>query len=406
MRILALPYTHTLSHTSRPLLVAQELRKRGHEVVFAGESPKKSFIVNEGFSVLPLYEPDPEKLFGNIRKGKLRFASDAEVQRMIEADLVLYKDVEPDVVLSDGRFSAPVSTQISGLRHTAIVNVSSTAYRSLPYIPLFDWIPEIPLGHESRFRRVSDRLNLRLEMSTFNGVMNVFTRLRRKYGLDKPVTATNCLCGNDLTLMADIPEYFPTRNLPSNYHYIGPITWRSSLPPPPWWPPAKGAGPLIYVTMGTTGIENFFERVHKSIARSDMTGIVTTGGHASSIKTLEGKVYVEDYIDGDLAIEKCDMVVCHGGNGTVYQALGHGTPVIGIPTNPDQKFNMRRVEALGVGKTLSWKEFLKSPSRLLDLVRSVLDEPSFCRNAQSFRDILRRHDAQKSAANLIERYFS
>jgi UDP:flavonoid glycosyltransferase YjiC (YdhE family) len=132
MKILCIPYSHTLSHISRPLLIAKELRNRGHEIVFAGESPKVKFIQREGFDVLPLYEPDPEMLFGNIRKGKLRFVDDAELDRMIEADIALYRDVKPDLVLTDGRFSAPISTHIAGLRHAAIVNVSSTEYRVLP----------------------------------------------------------------------------------------------------------------------------------------------------------------------------------------------------------------------------------------------------------------------------------
>ncbi|MCK4827791.1 UDP glycosyltransferase, partial [bacterium] len=58
-KVLVVPYSHILSHLSRVLLVAKELRKRGHEVVFAGESTKTKFIEQEGFSVLPLYEPDP-----------------------------------------------------------------------------------------------------------------------------------------------------------------------------------------------------------------------------------------------------------------------------------------------------------------------------------------------------------
>ncbi|MBE9541681.1 MAG: UDP glycosyltransferase, partial [Proteobacteria bacterium] len=101
--ILCIPYTHTLSHLSRPLAVAKQLRERGHELVFAGESPKTTFIRQEGFNVLPLHEPDPDELFGNIRKGKLRFISDAEVERMIEADVALYRKVQPDFVLTDGR---------------------------------------------------------------------------------------------------------------------------------------------------------------------------------------------------------------------------------------------------------------------------------------------------------------
>jgi UDP:flavonoid glycosyltransferase YjiC (YdhE family) len=135
MKILCIPYSHTLSHISRPLLIAKELRNRGHEIVFAGESPKIKFIEREGFVVLPLYEPDPDRLFGNIRRGKLRFVDDAEIERMIEADLSIYDEIKPDFVLTDGRFTAPISTHIAGLRHAAIVNVSSTEYRALPYVP-------------------------------------------------------------------------------------------------------------------------------------------------------------------------------------------------------------------------------------------------------------------------------
>jgi UDP:flavonoid glycosyltransferase YjiC (YdhE family) len=63
--------------------VAKELKDSGHKVIFAGESPKTKFIKQEGFGVLPLHEPDPEMLFDNIRKGKLKFVSDAEIEHWI-----------------------------------------------------------------------------------------------------------------------------------------------------------------------------------------------------------------------------------------------------------------------------------------------------------------------------------
>ena len=62
MRVLAIPYTHTLSHLSRPLAVAHELRKLGHTVIFAGESRNTSLITKEEFEVVPCYEPDPAEL--------------------------------------------------------------------------------------------------------------------------------------------------------------------------------------------------------------------------------------------------------------------------------------------------------------------------------------------------------
>ncbi|MBE9541502.1 MAG: UDP glycosyltransferase, partial [Proteobacteria bacterium] len=275
-KILAFPYSHTLSHLSRLLVVTKELRDRGHGVVFAGESSNTAFIQQEGFDVLSVYEPDPEELFGNIRKGRLRFVSDAEIERMIEADISLYREVKPDIVLTDGRFTALISTHIAGFPHAAIVNVSSTEYRALPYIPFFNWIPDWLIKRDKGLRKILDLFNLRLEMFVFDNVMNIFKRLSKRYGLKKSVTATNCLTGKDITLLADIPEYFPTKNLPANYHYIGPITWKSNLPPPAWWPPLV-SDKLIYVTMGTTGLGDFFRLAYDLFKDGRYTCVMTTG---------------------------------------------------------------------------------------------------------------------------------
>lgn len=404
-KILVLPYTHTLSHISRPLLVSKELSNRGHDIVFAGESPKVKFIQQDGFRVIPLYEPDPEMLYGNIRNGKLRFVTDTEIERMIEADLSLYKKVKPDIVLSDGRFTAPISTHIAGLRHVAIVNVSSTEYRALPYIPFFDWIPEWLIRRNNKIWKILDDINLSIEMIVFDNVMSIFQKLSKKYDLKKTITATNCLTGKDITLLADIPEYFPSRNLPEDYHYIGPLTWKSNIPPSPWWPPKKNGKPLIYISMGSTGISGFFHKVYEFIKTSDLTAIITTGEQVSGLNTIDGKIYVEVFADGDLIMKQCDLVVCHGGNGTIYQALQHGKPVIGIPTIPDQKFNMRRVEALGVGKTLLWKDFHDSPKTLIDLIKIVIKEKSFYQNASRLKDILKTYNSVKTSADIIEKEF-
>lgn len=378
-----------------------ELRSRGHEVVFAGESPKIKFIQEQGFDVLPIYETDPALLLDNIRKGKLQFVNSDEIERMIKADLELYNHEKPDLVLTDFRFTAPISTHIANIRHVAIVNGSSTEFRAFPFIPIFDWIPKWIIKRDSMIWEKLDLVNLELEMSIFDNTMSEFKKLSKKYGIRNTVTATNCLTGKDMTLLADIPEYFPTKNLPDNYRYIGPLTWESNIPVPSWWPPKKRNKTLVYISMGTTGISNFFQMVYKLIEVSDIVAIITTGGQAKNLGTIDEKIYVEDYIDGDLAMEACDLVVCHGGNGTINQALRQGKPVIGIPTIPDQKFNMRRVEALGIGKMLTWKAFLERPESLMKLMKLMLKEKSYYDNAQKLKYKMSSYNAAKTAADLI-----
>jgi UDP:flavonoid glycosyltransferase YjiC (YdhE family) len=101
-------------------------------------------------------------------------------------------------------------------------------------------------------------------------------------------------------------------------------------------------------------------------------------------------------------MQECDVVVCHGGNGTIYQALQHGKPIVGIPTIPDQEFNMRRVKALGVGETLALKELQRSPEKLFELTRQVATDPGYRRNAQNLQQILSGLQPARKAADLIE----
>lgn len=218
--------------------------------------------------------------------------------------------------------------------------------------------------------------------------------------------ATNCLTGADITLLADVPQYFPTRNLPDNYHYIWPLTLKTDMPPPSWWPPQKTEKPLIYITMGATGIGDFFQRVYSLFKKSDMTAIITTDAQVPEMETVDGKIYVESFLDVDLVMEECDLVVCHGGNGTIYQGLLHGKPIIGIPTIPDQAFNMRRVEAVGVGKSLTWKEFSRDPKILLDVISAVLANPSLAEKAWRMQGILKSYQGEKIGADLIEGYIA
>lgn len=403
MRILCLPYSYTLSHVSRLLVIARELGKRGHEVIFAGQGrdTKSHFVEEEGFATRPFFQIAPDLLFGRIRDGKIRFVAEDELAKMVQSDRALYKEVKPDLVLADGRFSSMISAGIERIPHAAIVNVSSTAYRALPYVPFFQWLPE-------KLQRQLDPFNLWLEMQLFDNVAGAFKKWSKEYNLARPVTATNCLTGNDLTLLADDAEYFPTRNLPSHYHYIGPLTWQQGVALPAWWPPQTAGKKLVYISMGTTWMGGSFKTLYGLMREQGLAAVITTGGQLKDsekqgISTIPGEIYLEDFLAGEEVMKICDLVVCHGGNGTIYQALEQGRPIVGIPTIPDQVFNMRRVEALGLGIKVSPVALEKNPRHLMDAIDRVLKTASYRIKAQEFGNKLKSMENPAiKAANLLE----
>lgn len=409
--ILILPYTPILSHISRPLEIAKKIEKKNFRILFAGYQTQKSkmdFIENEGFQCLPLFEPDNDTILNNIRQGNLNFIDSNTLSKMVDEDIRLFKQVNPDLILTDFRFSAMISTQICDIPHAAIVNASSTEYRSVPYIPIFD-SPLLKSVFKKKFNPLLDKINLKLEMAVFDTGMNTFNRTSKRLKLPVKVSATNCLTGKDITLLADIPEYFPIANQPESYHYIGPITWKPPefSPTPQWWPSGKNKNGNIYITMGTTGEGNLFSKIYRLFRASEFTSIVTTGSQADNFKTIPGKIYVEDYLDGEMVLETSDIVVCHGGNGTIYQALCMEKPVIGIPTLPDQAFNMRRVEALGVGIAIPMKKALKNPSIILQKVRYIMEHMNeFAPNLKKVKKSIQHFSGADMAAEIIQAYLN
>jgi UDP-N-acetylglucosamine:LPS N-acetylglucosamine transferase len=51
-------------------------------------------------------------------------------------------------------------------------------------------------------------------------------------------------------------------------------------------------------------------------------------------------------------MDRVDILICHGGNGTVYQALSHGVPLLFFPGNFEQEWNIQRIIEMGLGARL------------------------------------------------------
>ncbi|KOV69921.1 hypothetical protein ADL00_10405 [Streptomyces sp. AS58] len=70
-----------------------------------------------------------------------------------------------------------------------------------------------------------------------------------------------------------------------------------------------------------------------------------------------------------------DVVVTHGGAGTVLGALAEGLPMVVVPQGADQPVQAERVGAAGAGIAFPMGE--APPQKVADAVRTVLAEPSY-----------------------------
>jgi len=402
-KILVMPDGNWLAHVSRPLEIAKVLRQMGHEVIFAGNGRYMRLLDQAGFAIVSTKIIDPGRLLECIRRGRVNPFAFNELKEFVKEDLELFDRLKPDVVLSDLRVSLSTSCQVAKIPLVAIMNASVTNYyavkiRSVEHAKT-GWLIKKILG-----RRLYTWLELPNRIKKVIVTIDSFPyrKLRKKVGLTPYKNICDVIEG-DLNLLTDIPEYAPTNNLPSNFHYIGPIIWEPEVEPPAWLNDLNRDKPTLYFTMGSTGNPRFFQEAVKLFGNTEYQCIMTTCGTAH-VKDAPRNFFVTDYAPADKIMEKSDAVICHGGNGTIYQALSYAVPVIGIPTHWDQEFNMQRVVDLGIGIQLSELKF--EPSHLADAVRKILMEKSYKEKAQQFQKILARYRGPQTGAQLIDRFLA
>ena len=79
----------------------------------------------------------------------------------------------------------------------------------------------------------------------------------------------------------------------------------------------------VLFTMGSSGM-------HASLAKRcgcsaiPSTALITTAGLPSEQFAQHRNIFVEKLADGDSLMAASNMTITHGGNGTIYQALGQG----------------------------------------------------------------------------------
>jgi MGT family glycosyltransferase len=209
-------------------------------------------------------------------------------------------------------------------------------------------------------------------------------------------------------LVALIPPSYqdPATPLPPTARAVRHVAFdRSGAEQLPAWVGELPDRPVIYATMGT-----YFNRVpgvHAAILaalRDEPVSLILTVGRdrdPAEFGPQPPHVHVERYIPQSLLFPHCDLVVNHGGSGTVMTALSHGLPMVIVPISADQPDHARRCQQLGVAQVIAPEE--RTPEAIRAAVRAVLADPTYRQNAQRLRAELARLPGTEQAVGWLER---
>jgi UDP:flavonoid glycosyltransferase YjiC (YdhE family) len=136
--------------------------------------------------------------------------------------------------------------------------------------------------------------------------------------------------------------------------------------------------PLVYLTMGTVFSDPLaLRRIVNRLASLEIRLLVTVGpaGNPAEMGAQPPNVRIERYIAQTLVLPLCEVVISHGGSGTMLQTLALGLPQLCLPRAADQFLNAAAVTRAGAGLALVPAE--AGGQAIAAAAIRLLDEPSF-----------------------------
>nr|WP_238335072.1 glycosyltransferase [Kribbella amoyensis] len=143
---------------------------------------------------------------------------------------------------------------------------------------------------------------------------------------------------------------------------------------------AEGSTKTVYFTLGTLfqpDTDDLFSRVLAGLREVPANVVVTVGerNDPALLGPQPDHVRVERYIPQDELLPHCDLVVSHGGSGSLTGAIAHGLPSVLLPLGADQPHNARRVLDLGLGRVLD--AVTVTPAEVTAAVTAVLADRTY-----------------------------
>jgi UDP:flavonoid glycosyltransferase YjiC (YdhE family) len=395
-RILFLAEGITMAHFTRPAVLAESLDPSEWEVSFRTPRRYHTLLRPTISDVGDLWTLDPGVFLERLANGSVLYAAD-EIERYVQDELALFKEIQPDLVVGDYRLSLCISGPVGGVAFASIFNAYWSPYGKqravVPELPVTRWVSPRLLNPLSALVRP---LFYALHSKPLNAV-------RRAHGLE-PLSRDirDFYTTGNLVLYPDIPELVPIAQAP-HHHFIGICPWSAPSPKPGWWDEAMASSrPRVFVALGSSGPVKALPAILEALSDLRVIVILATSGRAGG--KLPSNVYAADLLPFEETARRCSVLVSHGGSSGIYPALAAGLPVLALPGNIDTHLSAAVLERSGAG--LSVRVERASRATVRAAVERLLSDARFKRAAVTWAGAIARYDTREIFPRVLRQWFA
>jgi MGT family glycosyltransferase len=400
--------------------IGDVLRRGGHRVVFIIEESFAGTLEEKGFEERlmrlappPEQEEEPGQFWKDFiretapvfRKSTFDQLSEFIVPtwealldgaRYVDDRLrEIFDELRPDVIVEDNVCAFP-AIPASGIPWVRIVSCNPLELKDPDLPPTFSGLPA---GDDSEWEAFRDEYR-RASAELWAG-FDEYCRERGAPGLPEgEFIHTSALL--NLYLYPDEVDYSRARPLAPTWHNLGSSVRTTD---PAWSLPAElaeGDGALIYLSLGSLGSGDvpLMERLVDMLGATPHRYVVSRGPQHAEYE-LAGNMAGEEFLPQTSLLPKVDLVITHGGNNTITEALHFGRPTIVLPLFWDQHDNAQRMAETGFGVRLETYTF--EPEQMSSALERLLADRALHDRLGAMAKRLQATPGNQRAAELIQR---
>lgn len=339
MKYLIVPENNSLSHVAKALAVRAGLIACGHEVLVAIGRRWEAYLASLGIAGVVL--PDIQESDGAGFPSVAWFRDVRTVRTVIEVERQLIASYRPDRIIGVFRFTLKAAAQQAGIPY-----ISLTCGCMLPgACDALGYAPQEPGARQQQ----------ELMSGFFRYAGLRISQAVAELGLPPVADAREMLVGEQ-TFLWDFPEFFAVAPCAGLTH-VGAIRWDH-------WP-VDGAGwndfatwqgrPLAVLSFGTcVGNHTVAQRLVTVLGAMGYHVLLAAGGQRALFAEFVDAPWLTvcNFAPLHLLWSKVSLLVSHGGQMSIFEALSHGVPVAVMPFQPEQAHNGVCLERLGCGRRL------------------------------------------------------
>lgn len=360
-----------------------------------------------------IYRADPPMEGINFQDDfKTRFGdliSDVDLAgEILRGEIDAYKVLKPDLLIYGFWPIASIA------RRMTIPQTKTIAFLPIPLTePLVDFVnsfpDELPLA---RLPRVIQRFIFRvLPRAAKLKSPALKHKSIRKAALNSgwtglggagPLNHVFDMLRSDLYMINDFPVFYDTSAFGDRFVFTGPVYAKLGaqvitdarineiLRP-------ENTRPKLFCSLGSSGDKSALLEIIKTFnhgAGRDWSGIILSPPSICDLETARAaldneNVYITDQFVPAKEINKLvDLVICHGGQGTLQTAITSGVPLVGVAAQPEQKLNLDHLQDFGMAIRIpvwKWKT-----ARIRAAAQRVLGDKTY---PQKARELMRMSES-------------